>query len=126
MMFLCRMGRRAKQESRSSAFFWFSTVQPTITLSYPSPQSGGTQSMNRPMRLVRNRNRKSLRSRMMSQHASRQASASSIRKSVWKHRYTICPPAILYSPLFLRAIGASNLSLRTMLSVSTPRLASPL
>ena len=83
---LCRIGSSENRERRSSALFWFSTVQPTVTLPYPSPQSSGTHCANLSIRLVRKRKFRSGRLRIIAQHSPRHGSASSIRKSVEKQK----------------------------------------
>ncbi len=109
MIFLCRIGSSRNTGSRSSAARWFSTVQPTVTFSYPSPQSAGTQSMNRTIRFVRNKKCRSARSRIILQQSSLHASASSRRKSERKHKYTGPPGRIRYSPFFVLPNGRVEL-----------------
>ena len=67
----------------------------------------------------------SLRSFIIAQQSSRQASASSTRKSVEKQVYT-SPAFILYRPLLSRSTGLAKSFVLTICPVSTPRFASPL
>lgn len=105
MMPLWRAGVASRIAIRSSARRWFSQVTLGMTLSQPSPQSSGRHAAKHSGRLVSSQKRTSGRWRMTSQASSRQASASSTRKSEVMHTRMSSPGRTLNEPSHDRDSG---------------------
>ena len=95
-MNLCCIGYDKNNGNLSSAAFWFSTVQPIITLAYPSPQSSGSELWNRSIRFVNIKKVRFERCLIIDQISGRHLSDSSMKKSLIKHVTTVFPFGTTY------------------------------